>query len=329
MTRLVTCGWETGDPYEDLATNNGSPSVRSSSPAPRLGGSYYVTSNGAKTFTLPAAKTEIWVRFAEYLIGSGIVPLAFFDSAGQYQCVLNVNGAVLTLLLGNTATVLATSILPMAGGVWHLLEVRYQVASLTAGTVEVWLDGTRVINYTGDCVAAANANVQGVMLQLGNVAFLDDLAINDTLGTLNNGRPGDGCVVLLKPNGAGSNTAQSRGGTDSGANWSQVDEVPSSTTDYVYSSTVGARDTYALENLPAGVNAVNCCDLVVTALNSDVGTGSIGLTLKSGATTNEGTAQPLGITPQTFHQFFEVDPNTSASWTVAAVNALEAGTTVR
>jgi hypothetical protein len=157
----------------------------------------------------------------------------------------------------------------------------------------------------------------------------DDIAINDTNGSINNGQIYDGRVVLLLPNGAGSTTGQTRGGTDSGANWSQVDELPPSLTDYVYSATAGTRDTYTLENLPAGTWAVNCCQVLAYAQNNDAGAGSLGLTVKSGATTNEATAQALVVGAQYYRQLYETDPDTSAAWTTSAVNALEAGTTVR
>jgi hypothetical protein len=62
---------------------------------------------------------------------------------------------------------------------------------------------------------------------------------------------------------------------------------------------------------------------------NEAGAGSLGPTLKSGATTNEGTAQGLSATASYYRQLYETDSNTSAAWTAAAVNAAEAGTTVR
>jgi len=68
---------------------------------------------------------------------------------------------------------------------------------------------------------------------------------------------------------------------------------------------------------------------IVMAQTSDTGTGSLGLTVKSGVTSNESPAIPLAVTPTYYRQQYETDPNTGAPWTNAAVNALEAGTTVR
>lgn len=351
MTRLVTCGWETGDVNESNATGGGSSgSVVSSSPTPRSPGTYCLqfswsvypsATNGYRQWVLPAPITDIWTRFGFYPVTafSEQIFISFLDSSGGNQGYVSWNPTD-TLMRAYTGsnTLLGTSTLPVAGSLWHTVEVRWQITSATVGTVEVWVDGQRFINATGvDNTATSNLNVQRVQIggmnstTITNFSF-DDLAINDTNGTINNGQIGDGRVVFLRPNGASlvSNTNQSRGGTDSGANWDQVNDVPFSMSDYVYSSTVGTRDTYTLQDIPAGTWAVNCVQEVVQALNSDSGAGAIGLTLVSGSTTVEGTAQTLVISAQNLlGPVYETDPNTGAAWTNAAVNALEAGTTVR
>jgi hypothetical protein len=266
--------------------------------------------------------------------------LSFQDSSGVLQGTVYWSSSdnFIRVYRGTSAgTLLGTSVLTLPPDQWHTVEVRWQITSLTVGIVEVWVDDTRWLNLTGvDNTNTANANIQTIILgenitgiSIGNYYAFDDLAINDTNGTINNGQIHDGRVVLLKPNGAGSNTGLTRGGTDTGNNWNQENELPPSMTQYVFSSTVATRDTYALEDVPAGSWAVNCAEVLAYGQNSDTGTGSLGLTVKSGATTNEGTAQSLGTAAQYFRQLYETDPNTSAAWTVAAVSALEAGVTVR
>jgi hypothetical protein len=224
---------------------------------------------------------------------------------------------------------------------WHTVEVHWKATTTTSSTdgiVEVWVDGTRYVNLTVDNTFTSNLNIQRFELGIstnnptsGTVSYeaYDDLAVNDSLGTINNGQIGDGRVVMLVPNGAGSNTVLTRGGTDTGANWSQCNEIPPSAAQYVQSTNPGDRDTYALQDLPAGTWAVNCVEeLVMAQIDQSTG-GSLGLTVKSGATTNEGSAQVLTTAAVYLRQLWETDPNTSAAWTNAAVNALEAGATVR
>lgn len=360
MTRLLTTGFESGDVNEagvSAIPASTALTVVSSTPTPRaatycLKCATTASTNNftvSKTFTFAAAKTEVWARFAVYVhIAAGSTQTEFIlgvalDSAGAAQtCITwNLTTGIVSLRLGasSTGTLLAASSLTFPADTWHTLEWRTQITSTTVGVSEVWLDGTRIINFSGDNTNTANANVQRLQVCLGGtgassvlagsyVAF-DDIAVNDTAGSINNGQIGDGRVFLLKPNGAGSNTNQTRGGTDSGANWSQVDELPPSMTDYVFSASAATRDTYALEDVPAGSWTVNCVEVLAFAANSDAGAGSLGLTVKSGSTTNEGTAQNLSITAAYYRQLYETDPATSAVWTTTAVSALEAGTTVR
>ena len=357
MTRLWTCGWETGDVAEagvGVVGANSTHTVVSTAPTPRAGSYCWklATSAGSftassKSFVVAAPKTELWVRFAflaHPLTATSVFSIAQLqDSATTGSSTLSFDATTGNLLLRlgiATGTILATSTAAVTFDAWHLIEWRTQITSTTVGVSEVWLDGNRVINFSGDNTGtAALANVQTILLgiattvasgaAIGMYFAYDDLAINDTAGTRNNGQPGDGRVVLLVPTGAGSSTQWTRGGTDSGANWSQTEELPPSMTDYVASATVAQRDLYAMSDIGVGVSSINVVEAIALAQNSDAGGGSVGLTLKSGATTNEATAIALGTSAGYAVSRWETDPNTAAAWTLSAVNAAEAGATVR
>lgn len=359
MARLVTCGYETGDVLEQGATTTGvnnTLTVVSSTPTPRLGGNWclkaLVSNTGSigayKTFAFGSNLTDVWVRFGLFLhLGTSTAEIAvcqIFDSAAALQANVGYNPSTSQFVARRGAVGSGTSLATSAtsGGypqdAWHLFEVRYQVTSTTVGVMEVWLNGVQVINFSGDNTNTANVNAASVAIgaaSSGSVGFagayvgIDDIAINDTSGSLNNGRPGDGRVIYLVPTGAGSSTGLSRGGTDSGANWSQVEETPPSMTDYVWSATVAARDLYAITDAPTGTLSIAVVELVAYAVNSDAGAGSLGLTLKSGATTNEATSQALSSGVGYYRARYETDPNTSAAWTLSALQAIEAGVTVR
>jgi hypothetical protein len=365
MTRLFTMGWETGDVnegagnggYQAMSGGTGA-SVTATDPAPRAGGGAYclrlASSSsyliGYKTFILPSALTDVWTRFAWYgdptnnLQASGEWSIAgMSDATGAAQCSLSYDrtNGFLRLWSGFLTTQLAVTSATFARGSWHVIDWRTQITSGTVGVSEVWVNGIQVINFSGDNTASGTqANVQ--RLHFGSLANIpvpgvnahfgyDDIAINDTSGTINNGRPGPGVVVLLKPSGAGSSTQLARGGTDTGANWSQCSEIPPSAAQYVGSATVGQRDLYALTDVPGGVSvgSINVVEAIALAHLSDAGSGSMGLTVKSGATINEASAQALAVSPDYYRARWEVDPNTGAAWTLAAVNAAEAGATVR
>lgn len=353
MTRLVTCGWETGDLAESgTNTINASATltVVNTSPVPRAGAYCLKALSTAstqglayKTISLGATKTEVWIRWAIYAhTGTSECVLAkLTDSAAtDVACVTLAPDNLPRLRQGGTSggTLLGTSGTQLTPDTWHALDWRHQMTSLTAGTSELWLDGNRVINFTGDnSLTGAVLNVLSLSLGIVNPAnagsnwqhSIDDLAINDTNGTSNFGRIGDGRVVLLVPTGAGSSTVLTRGGTDTGANYSQVNELPPSMGQYVYSATVAQRDLYAMSDVSVAVSSINVVEAIALAQNSDAGGGSIGLTIKSGATTNEATAISLGTSAGYVTSRWETDPNTTAAWTISSVNALEAGATVR
>jgi len=92
--------------------------------------------------------------------------------------------------------------------------------------------------------------------------YFDDLAINTNSGAYQNSWPGDGKIVHIRPNEAGDNAQWNRGGTDSGANWSQVEEVPpNDATDYLTAVDLNYLDMYALAATPAAIasgDTINC-----------------------------------------------------------------------
>jgi len=349
MTRLLTCGWETNDVNEVGTNTIGASSTMTlvnTNPTPR-GANWCIkmlatntTGNIVyKTISIPS-RIDIWVRFAffahgytaEYQIagindtnGTTITALTF-SSTGVFRAY---NGSIQNAVIGQSPGAYAQD-------GWHVVEWHHQMTSTVQGITEVWINGNQVISFSGDNTYSGSLLATGALTlgqyvsnyATGQYTAYDDLAVNDTNGTINNGRPGDGRVVLLTPNGAGSATALSRGGTDTGANWSQTSELPPSMTQYVTSSTVAARDLYAMSDL-TGTVTVNVVEAIALAQNSDVGAGSVGLTVQSGATVNEATAVSLGTTAGYVVARWETDPNTSAAWTQAAVNALQAGVTVR
>ncbi|HEY1292927.1 MAG TPA: hypothetical protein VGJ60_07610 [Chloroflexota bacterium] len=351
MARLLTTGYETGDVNEAGITvnnSNATSTVVSNTPSPRSGAyclkvaaATTIGNTGYKNFVLPA-RTELWVRFA-FLTHPSTGTLSEYpfaqltDASAAVQTYLSYNPPDGLLRVYGPA-LLGTSTVSFPIDTWHLIEWRTQLLTTSTGTTELWLDGARVVNFSGDNSATATLNLAGLKLGgLGNPGTggsvyhgFDDIAINDTNGTVNNGRPGDGRIVLLVPNGAGSVTTLSRGGTDTGANWSQENELPPSMAQYVSSGVVADRDLYTMNDTPAsGVGPINVIEAVAFAQNAAPGVGAFGLTMKSGSTIDEATAQNLSTSPAYIGARWEIDPNTGAAWTQAAVDALEGGVTVR
>jgi hypothetical protein len=226
----------------------------------------------------------------------------------------------------------STSIAITAPGIvtanrWYFIEVKANINS-TTGNVIVKINGQQVINFTGNTKNGGTANtIDAVELiravdQDGNNTY-DDFYICDGTGSapyntfLNEIR-----IHALTPNAAGSSTQFT---PSAGANYTAVDELPYSATDYVSSGTVGFRDTYQLSDLPAGAGTVYAVQNVIIAKKTDAATIALRPAIKSGASVYYGTSAFLGGSDWAIQDLRTTDPNTSVSWTASGVNALEAG----
>lgn len=179
------------------------------------------------------------------LDGSGL--LALFDEDGQ---------------IGSDSSALST-------GTWYRIELEFdRTAAAGSHVVKARIDGTEFAAATNRDLSAGiqSFNVGGNLDGSANAVgawFFDDLAINDSTGSFQTSYPGEGELICLRPNAAGDNADWTRGGTDSGANWSQCDETtPNDITDYVQSNTSGQIDDYNLEATPAAMASDDVINVV-------------------------------------------------------------------
>lgn len=350
----TTLGWETGLSGEDGgidSVSNVAISVVSSTPTPRTG-SYclrffvpnnFLTAFGLRKIVLPAAAGEYWFRVPIFpsisAEGQEIIFFRIDDEDGVVHLTFTVSAVdnLIRVRFGNFGGLMGTSSAGIVQDAWNLIEIRH-LCHDTTGIVEVWLGGTRVINLTGIDTKASAKNIRAFDLAYDRtsgsnsvsnkyIAF-DDIAVNDTTGSVNNGRPGDAGIYYLPPNAAGDVTQLTRGGTDSGANWSQVDEVPIGTTDDVRSSTDGQYDLYNITNTPVA-GTINAVELIAYAQKSDAGTAGIALMLKSGGTEDEGARQELNTANKFYRELHEQNPVTAAAWTTSSVDSLQVGAKVK
>ena len=118
------------------------------------------------------------------------------------------------------------------------------------------------------------------------------------------------------------------GVTATTANYYEVAQAPApSNYSYVYSSTVGNEDLYNFNNLSVIPTTIYAVQMKAWAAKSDTGTRTFSLRINSSGVDNGGSlvGQGLGTTYQWYQSMFPVDPNTSAAWTGAGLNAATAG----
>jgi hypothetical protein len=158
----------------------------------------------------------------------------------------------------------------LSTGGFYRLELKVDSTTLASTSVEARLyaasdEATLLWNPSGTIDLTVDPN--RFTLSQRNDSTLDivftDIVIIRGDATAPNDWAGEGSLVYLRPDGD-SAVAWTRGGADSGANWSQVDETtPTDATDYVESNTSGQVDDYTLSATPAAVGATDTINWVV------------------------------------------------------------------
>lgn len=291
------------------------------------------TPQGTPKLMLPAS-SKLFVGMAvQRNGGSGL--LAFFGDSGTTQHLTlsstDATNGQLTLYRGaHGGTSLATASVPKIGAInqWIYLEVSATIAD-SGGTCEVKVDGTTVINFTGDTKNAGTATTIDAVAIFNTAMWYDDWYILDDVDSGISGNPlntflGERRVHTSLPSAAGSSTGWT---PDSGSNFARVNEQPYSATSNVQTNAAvaGTRDMYTIADLPSNATSVTAVAVTVIAKKSDAGAASIKPSVRSGGTNYDGSTIALTPSDLTYQQRWSADPATGAAWTVSAVNAMEAG----
>lgn len=219
----------------------------------------------------------------------------------------------------------------LTDGVTYDIEVKIVLGN--TGTVEcrvngfveippTTVDNTNTVNNTCTVVRVCSSRFAGMAgtNRLIHCVILDGsgASLNDFLGVVD--------VNLHAMNAAGAHSALARGGTDLGANYKQVNEVPpNEDTSYVGGGSAGLLDTYGMTDLPAGVTVVYAVGVVFRARRDDAAARGVSPVIRSGGVDYVGTQKAMSSSYNFFTHWWPVNPNTSAPFTVTQVNNLEAG----
>lgn len=298
--------------------------------------------SGVISQTVPGSPTEIIVGFALRQEGTeatwkgGIAtsgePAQFsiwdgtttchgsltFDSLGRVQWRRGVQSGT---VLGTGTTQLSN-----ASGFFYI-EVRLKCHD-TLGEVEVRVNGVTEILVTGADTRNGGTDVVNTPTWVCSAGLavtfcFDDLYICDTTGTENNDFLGDIKVETVRPTGAGNSTQFT---PSAGSNWQNVDEATyDSDTTYNASSTAGHKDTFAMANLSTVAGTVKGVQVVNVWRKDDAGTRTAKSVVRVGSTDYEGAEVALGSSYSVGREVIELNPATGLPWTIADVNALEAG----
>jgi len=276
--------------------------------------------------TMPSATTTI---------------LAWADNnsttSGFYGVHLKTDG---TLFIGASgATSGGTPSSALSTGRWYRIEMEYDDS---ADTLKGYLNGTNFSGtLTGQNLGGGAFARWGVLQTCTADIYVDDVAVNDASGSAQNGLPGEGYIVHLKPDSAGDNTGWTTtvGGT---ANWNRVSEAPpndatsynattaSGTTtidDFNMTSTasvgITSTDTIKLVQVGAriGSNATTAASMKYRVKSQASGTVLEGASVScalNGWTTHDNTLWTYQLTSYT-------DPQAGGAWTPTLLDNAQIG----
>jgi hypothetical protein len=280
------------------------------------------------------AKVRVGFAYKRQNLAETTTGAPFFEFArlGTYQCGLAVNSSGAIQPLAGSGSLTGT---PSANNVilpdtWYYIEIYVGYA---AGAMRVLVDGVEVLNQTGLSLSGSGTGTSDQMRLYMNrnvdsggdtYCYFDDLYWEE--GVTTDALLGPRVVETLLPNAETATTDWTPStGTDNSA---LVDEAtPNGDTDYVYASTVGAKDIYDLTppaNTPAEVNLVK-----VNVINRKTDTGAVYLAglVESGAVVGTGAtfAAAASSAYGSGAGRFVVDPSTGIAFTGASIYNLRAG----
>jgi len=268
---------------------------------------------------------ELIVGFAINRV-SGAPGILQFRDSGTAQGALSFDaGGVVHYFRGNFSAELTRGITNFRSDKWFYVELRLKVDN-SAGEVEMKINGVEEFSETSIDTDQTGSGVinEIAFISTSNTRHdLDDIYVSDTNGSVNIGFLGERKVEVLFADGAGANTDWT---PSAGSNFENVDENPADD-DTTYNSTTTTSDTdsFTFDDLSEISQDISGVQVNVLQRKEDVGSRGLAAITISGATTDVGATKFVTDEYQYNSELLELDPNTSAQWAVAAVNAAEYG----
>ena len=294
-------------------------------------------------FASPAANgpyyARAYFRFATLPSAENTI-MAFLNSTTLIARITVSSTGTLTLYDEDAQIGSASSALSL--NTWYRVEMEINAGGAGANdTVRGYLDG---VEFAGS--ATRNLSVGVDVLRVGGNLnaeaqtqgewYIDDMAINDSTGSVETGLPGAGSIRHMHPNGAGDAAATT--GT-----FADIDDVPpNDATDFISITTAIAAD-YAFESwTEAGGAADDTIKLVQIgtrnrAPSAGGNTWTVHVKSQSGGTATTGGAMNHDDTtwktngdaiPRNYGVTAYVDPQGGGAWTPTLLNGIIAGVTV-
>lgn len=294
--------------------------------------SLYFQNTSAESLRTPPVTTDttIIVGLAVKRDGAlaSVYPIRLFDDGNVgIQVSLDADSTKVAVRKGgDVLEIVEAGILP---GAWYFLELKV-FTHPTEGSYEVRVDGETITLVTD-----INTVIDGGLGYYDQVGFntlsssgamfcIDDLYICDGTGAINNDFLGNQHVATLRP--TGDHTANFTTVEPVGDHCAAVDEIETDDNASYIEGVDGDKDLYEYEDLPA--DSKNIKGLQVHTMTRVTGTNYYDLktVVLSDATEDADAGQLVASTDWLLKsRIVEEDPNTSALWLPAAIDAARFG----
>jgi len=302
----------------------------SASVAGRFSGQAGSVGNSSKTHAFPSSYSTIIVGCAFYeTTTANDALITLMGSGGNVIRMIptTIGPTTYLRLYSNSAQLGNTGATPFVANTWYHVEMKI-VIHPSAGSVELRLNGSTTPEISGTSLDTGSTNIDAIRFTSGSsqAVRFDDLFVLDTTGSApTNDFMGDCRIETIYPSAEGADTSWT---ANTGTKTSRVNDVSAydSDTGYIYSGTPGDSQTFTLGDLSVTAGTVFAVQTNVVAHKDDAGLRTVAPILRISGTDYVGTTAPaLGSGYLVYNQLYErLDPS-SAVWTVATVNAMEAG----
>jgi hypothetical protein len=238
----------------------------------------------------------------------------FLDPSSATQLSFStVSGGAIAVTLGDTATLLETSSgTNLSQNVWSYVELQ-MLCSATVGTVAIRINGSTVLNLTGQNTkgSGTTTNIGSIKVGSNITPLFQDLYITTSSGSHNTGFLGDVQMPISLANANGTYTAWTPNGA--GTIYQSVN-----------ASTPADSTVFASDSTSVTGNIVGVCHMS-RMLKSTSGTRTVSQTITNGGSDQIASAVALGTSYGYFLQVSETDPNTGLPYTQSGFNTIQTG----
>jgi len=195
-----------------------------------------------------------------------------------------------------------------------LCNLRLYGTIANSGSLTLKLNGLVIAEYSGDTLPdGSDAEIEYVQFGISNnqannttQAYYSSISLNDG-GT----DPGDRRAHVLMPE--DDSSVQWTPSTAEVENWTMVDEVPPSDTDYVETATNGHKDLLILQDFSGASRTISGVTKFVRAWKTTADSQSLKNGIKAGST-EDSTEHTLDTSARYYFHPIEDNPDDSAPW---------------